>query len=239
MTKFNREKQIRKDVTRFYDDIAHRFSQTRKNWWRGLGFFQKYIEDGDKVLDFGCGNGRFLEFVYGENLKIKYLGVDVSKELLAIAKNRYKEEKFGPIEEEGKMNFKAGQFDKIVSVAVFHHFTPSMAKSSLKEFRRILKKDGIVIITAWHLWNYKRVVYLIKSFWKNLLQLNFYKVAKLPFSFSEKKKGQKTFWRTCYWWSKRELERVARKSGLEILESGYSRDNRNNKRNIYLVLRRG
>lgn len=234
----NREKQIRKDVTKFYDDIAPRFSQTRKNWWSGLGFFRRYVEDGDKVLDFGCGNGRFLEFIYRENLKIKYIGTDVSKELLTIAKSRYKEERFELIEEEGKMDFKAGQFDKIVSVAVFHHFTPRMAHSSLKEFRRVLKKDGVVIITAWHLWNHKRVVYLIKSFLKNLLRLNFYKVAKLPFSFSEKKKGQKTFWRTCYWWSKRELERVARKNKFEVLESGFSRDNRNNKRNIYLVLKK-
>ena len=94
------------------------------------------------------------------------------------------------------------------------------------------------MITAWHLWNKKRLPYLWKSFWRGLVRLNFNYLAKLPFSYSDKEKEQKTYWRLCYWWSRSGLEKLARKNKFEVLESGYNRDNRNNKRNIYLVLKK-
>lgn len=235
---FSREDKIRKDVTEFYNNVAWHFSQTRRNWWVGLDFFEKYIKSKDRVLDFGCGNGRFLEFVYQKDLKINYRGVDVSEELINLAKEKYKKESFSLIENEQNLPFKKSEFDVVVSIAVFHHFNSFMAEKSLKEIKRVLKKDGIVIITAWYLWNGKRVSYLIKSLLKNLLKLNFEWSANLPFSYSDKNKGQKTYWRTCYWWTKRGLEKVARKNNFTILESGYSRDDGDNRRNIYLVLKK-
>jgi len=238
MSKFTKEKRIREDVAKFYDNIAPQFSQTRKNWWDSLNFVRKYISPKDKLLDFGCGNGRLLEFIYGENLEVKYAGIDISKELVEIAKNRYINEKFSVIENERETSFKKAQFDVVMSIAVFHHFTPEMAAGALKEIRRVLKKDGVVVITAWHLWNKKRLPFLWKSFWRGLFRLNFGKTAKLPFSYSSKEKGQKTYWRFCYWWNKAGLVKLAQKNKFEVLESGYSRDNRNNKRNIYLICRK-
>jgi len=84
----------------------------------------------------------------------------------------------------------------------------------------------------------KRFPFLWKSFWRRLFRLDFSYLAELPFSYSDKEKGQKTYWRLCYWWSLARLKKLAKKSKFEVLESGYSRDNRNNKRNIYLVLRK-
>lgn len=238
MFNFNREKRIRKDVIAFYDAVAGQFSQTRKNWWESLNFFKKYINKKDNLLDFGCGNGRLLEFIYNENLEVNYTGIDVSSQLIEIAQSKYKKEKFLVIENESETPFEKGQFDTIFSIAVFHHFNPDMAKGALKEMKRVLKKDGVVIITAWHLWNKKRIPFLVKSFFRKIISLDFSKTADLPFSYSDKKEGQKTYWRTCYWWSKRGLEKLAQKNGFEILESGYSRDLRNNKRNIYWVLKK-
>ncbi len=234
----SKEKQIREDVSKFYDDIALQFSRTRKNWWDSLNFVKKYIKNKNHLLDFGCGNGRLLEFIYNENLDLKYEGVDISKELVEIAQNHYRKEQFSVIKDEGETSFKKAQFEVVISIAVFHHFTPVMAQRALKEIYRILKKDGIVVITAWHLWNKKRLPYLWKSFWRGLVRLNFNYLAKLPFSYSDKEKEQKTYWRLCYWWSRSGLEKLARKNKFEVLESGYNRDNRNNKRNIYLVLKK-
>jgi len=237
MSNFSREKKIREDVTNFYDSIAEKFSQTRKNWWDNLSFVKKYINKNDRLLDFGCGNGRLLEFVYNEDLKVDYSGVDISKELIEIAKHNYPQEKFLVVENEKETEFSNKYFDIIFSIAVFHHFNPNMTRNALKEMKRVLKKDGIVVITAWYLWDKKRLVYLWKSFWRNLLKFKFNKTADLPFSYSDKKEGEKTYWRTCYWWRKKELEKIVQKMGFEILESGHSRDQRNNKRNIYLVLK--
>jgi len=234
MTKLNREKQIRKDVTAFYNGIAHEWSQTRRNWWDSLSFVKKYIKDGDSLLDFGCGNGRLLEFINGEELDVKYTGVDISEGLVEVARSRYGKENFSTIKNEGKTTFKKDEFNFIMSIAVFHHFTPSMADKALREMNRILKKEGVIVITAWHLWNKKRIPFLLKSW----ARLNFSRLADLPFSYSNKKDGQKTFWRACYWWNKRGLERLVRKNGFEVLESGHNRDKENNKRNVYLVVRK-
>ncbi len=238
MLNFNRENKIRKDVIGFYNVIAGQFSQTRKKWWKNLDFLKKYINKKDQLLDFGCGNGRLLEFIYNENLEVDYIGIDVSSQLIDLAQSKYKNEKFLIIDNESETPFREVQFDTIFSIAVFHHFTPGMAKGALKEMQKILKKDGVIIITAWHLWNKKRIPFLVKSFFKKIIKLDFSKIADLPFSYSDKKEGQKTYWRTCYWWSKRGLEKLAQKQGFEILESGYSRDLRNNKRNIYWVLKK-
>lgn len=238
MLQYNKEKRIREEITKFYNDIAQQFSQTRKNWWDSLNFVKKYIHPKNKILDFGCGNGRLLEFIYGENLQVDYTGIDISKELIEIAKNKYQKEKFLVIKNENKIPFENEQFDLVASIAVFHHFTPVMAEGALKEMKRILKKDGVIVLTAWYLWNKKRLPYLWKSFWRGLFQLNFSKNGQLPFSYSDKKEGRKTYWRFCYWWSKKELENLALKNDLEILESGYSRDKKNNKINIYLVCRK-
>ena len=214
MNNSNREDKIRKDVTAFYNDVAWNFSQTRKNWWTGLDFFEKYIKDGDKILDFGCGNGRFVEFIYQKDFKIDYHGVDISEKLIELAQEKYKHENFSVIENEGALPFEKAEFGVVASIAVFHHFNALMAKKALKEIRRVLKKDGVVIITAWHLWNKKRVSFLIKSWLKNILKFNFEYSADLPFSYSDKEQGQKTYWRTCYWWKKKELEKLVEKRCL-------------------------
>ena len=129
----SKEKQIREDVSKFYDDIALQFSRTRKNWWDSLNFVKKYIKNKNHLLDFGCGNGRLLEFIYNENLDLKYEGVDISKELVEIAQNHYRKEQFSVIKDEGETSFKKAQFEVVISIAVFHHFTPVMAQRALKE----------------------------------------------------------------------------------------------------------
>ena len=66
-----------------YDQMAEKFSGTRKNFWGDLAFIADYIFDGDKILDYGCGNGRLLEIL--KNKKIDYVGVDVSQKLIDLA----------------------------------------------------------------------------------------------------------------------------------------------------------
>lgn len=47
-----------------YDLMAGKFSETRKYFWRGLEFIADYTKEGDKILDFGCGNGRLFRTIY-------------------------------------------------------------------------------------------------------------------------------------------------------------------------------
>lgn len=139
-----------------YDRIAGKFSQTRKFFWRDLEFIGDYVQDGDKVLDFGCGNGRLLELI-GDK-KVEYVGVDVSAGLIRIAREKYATpgREFRKISGSDKLPFPDGYFNAIYSIAVFHHIPSRELRSEMaKELVRVLKPGGRVVVTVWNLWQKK------------------------------------------------------------------------------------
>ena len=75
---------------KFYSDISDDFSITRKYAWRGweevASFIKRNYTGNVQIVDLGCGNGRFLEFL-NENLDatFSYIGFDNNERLLEIA----------------------------------------------------------------------------------------------------------------------------------------------------------
>src|SRR3989338_9736178 len=59
-----------------YNTIAEDFDRTRGRLWEGMERFAAAVDDGDAVLDFGCGNGRLLELFEGKT--VDYTGIDQS-----------------------------------------------------------------------------------------------------------------------------------------------------------------
>jgi SAM-dependent methyltransferase len=51
---------------------------------------KKKDDNPDVILDFGCGTGMFYEFLSKENLNLKYIGLDINKDLIFFAKEKYK-----------------------------------------------------------------------------------------------------------------------------------------------------
>ena len=139
-----------------YDQMADKFSGTRSFFWSDLAFIADYINNGDKILDFGCGNGRLLEIL--KDKKINYAGADVSQKLIDLAKQKYPEfaDSFSKITGQPSLPFPDNFFNKIISVAVFHHFPEKYAKEMVKELYRVIQPGGTVIITAWNLFQKKQ-----------------------------------------------------------------------------------
>jgi ubiquinone/menaquinone biosynthesis C-methylase UbiE len=69
----NREQEILNDLENGYDEMADKFSGTRKYFWGEFDFIANYVGDEDKILDLGCGNGRLLEILKNKN--IEYFGI--------------------------------------------------------------------------------------------------------------------------------------------------------------------
>ena len=225
----NKHSEIRKELRKFYDQVAENFSSTRKYWWRDLHFIKKYLKREGKVLDFGCGNGRLLDFL--EGTKLNYTGIDASGKLIKIAQKKYPGKSFLQLENEGRLPFKDKEFDMIFSIAVFHHFTPKMADNALGEMKRILKDDGILILTIWNLWNVKYLKFLFKSFLKGSINL----AARISFKYQDQIK-----WRFCYWWTKRGILKKMNNFEFKIIESGFTFGQKKKtkekfKRNIFIV----
>ena len=162
-------KKILKDTEQGYDLVADKFSETRKHFWRGLEFIADYAKEGDRVLDFGCGNGRLLELFSGK--KIDYLGVDISEKLINIAKEKYpnKANNFQKISDSDSLSLHSDYFNVVYSIAVFHHFPSKKYREDIaRELYRVTKKDGHIVITVWNLYQKKYLKNIIKNWLSKL-----------------------------------------------------------------------
>jgi ubiquinone/menaquinone biosynthesis C-methylase UbiE len=106
-----------------------------------LNFLKKQIDPKKKVLDMGCGEGRFSRYFIEKGTRI--YSIDFSEEYIKICKNTLKNGRFkvGSIT---NIPFKNDNFDYIFCVDVLQH-VPKLEKA-IHELKRVLKKDGIIII---------------------------------------------------------------------------------------------
>lgn len=220
--KKDKEKSMVKDI----------FNQIAPGWYnfRHWSIFRHELEtlanrwQGGRLLNLGCAHGPdFLPFRQNFDLH----GVDFSAEMLEFAK-RYA----------GKFNFSANlaladvcclpyseeTFNWAISVATYHHLKGDEARlKSLQELRRILKPGGEAFITTWNRWQ--------SRFWFSG------KETTVPW----RTKNQ-TLSRYYYLFSYHELEKLAKKAGLEVLksfpESSYRFPLKVFSRNICLLVRK-
>lgn len=139
------------DLGDFYD----------KFWSKDRGEFGSYIRNlklinffhkNELVLDVGCGDGTVGNFLQ-ENLGVKVTGIDISKEAIEKAKKAGLDTRL--LSSEAKFPFKDKTFDAVFwGDNVEHLFNP---KACLKEIRRVLKKDGRLILSCPNMgyWRYR------------------------------------------------------------------------------------
>lgn len=133
-----------------YNTIADLFSTTRTYLPHDLKVLSRYIQAGQKILDVGCGNGRFSEVVNTKNAQ--YFGVDISQKLINIAKSRYPDQNFQIIDSPSPFPYEDNYFDAVFCLATLHHI-PSIKfrRQFLSEIRRVLKPSGQMYLTVWYL----------------------------------------------------------------------------------------
>lgn len=110
-----------------------------------------YIREGMKVLDVGCGTGTLAVKAAGKGARV--VGIDISEEMLAVARDKVRREGLedkvelvcmGVLEMDDR--FGEGSFDCVVSTLVFSELSRDERAFALRECRRILKDDGILVI---------------------------------------------------------------------------------------------
>jgi ubiquinone/menaquinone biosynthesis C-methylase UbiE len=100
----------------------------------------------DTVLDFGCGPGYYLPEIAKRAKTV--IAVDISPEMLAkaqakVAKTKAKNVQF--IQTDGKnVQVPDNSVDKMLLVTVYHEIGEN--ETALKEFHRILKADGKLVV---------------------------------------------------------------------------------------------
>jgi len=78
-----------------------------------------YLEEGDKILDFGCGLGDFSSFITKYLSSFDYVGVDINPKFIKNAKKGHSQFEFYHIETPQEIT---ENFDKIVAIGVFTWF---------------------------------------------------------------------------------------------------------------------
>jgi len=121
------------DLQAVYDRIATHFSQTREYSWPEVEEFVDSEVDRcgslGRALDLGCGNGRHAETL--ANAGGDVVGLDVSRGLLAEARERAAEGGFGVGLVHGDASrppFVDDRFSQIVYVATLHHLRTREAR---------------------------------------------------------------------------------------------------------------
>jgi ubiquinone/menaquinone biosynthesis C-methylase UbiE len=223
---------------RDYDLIADGFSATRARPLEQFGFlFDRYLSKGDKILDLGCGNGRY---VLGFREKsVNYVGQDFSKDLIGIAKKKFPEEQF-IIGEAADLPYPSEYFDKIFCLAVLHHIpSRQFRKKVFCEAARALKEEGVFVATVWDLRpskillsrNWKRMSGFLKS-----QALTAFGRSNLDFGdFFIPWRG--SLQRYVHSFSLNELKGLAAAAGLKVLEAGMTGSG-SREGNLYIVAKK-
>ena len=151
--------QILNENRESYDNMAGEFSSTRERFWSELTFLAEHATPGMRVIDIGCGNGRFYPSL--RERQIDYTGIDNSKGLLAQAHKKYPDITF--IEGDAtSLPFPDASFDIAFSFATIHHIpSKALRKKVITEAARVLKPGKTFIVTAWYLWSppYRKKVF--------------------------------------------------------------------------------
>lgn len=103
--------------------------------------------DNKVVLDAACGSG------YGSFEISKYAksitGIDISNDSIEYAKNNYKAENLNfNVASVTEMPFENHHFDVVVSFETIEHITEKQQLLFLEQIKRVLKKDGILVIST-------------------------------------------------------------------------------------------
>ena len=122
-----------------------------------------------KVLDLGCGPGSFFYVLREKNKKAILYGIDVSKKQIDFASKLVKSASFCA-SDAIKIPFKDDTFDYVTLIEVIEHLNKNIERNIFNEIKRVLKKNGKIIITTP---NYQSLWPIIELFWNKISPLNY------------------------------------------------------------------
>ena len=112
---------------------------------------RKYQKKPKNLLDLGCGTGSYSKLM--TELKLKVTGVDASKEMLKIAKSKYKKNKNLIFKELNILNMNLKKKYDVVS-ALFHILSYQITDKNINKFfknsEKHLNTNGILIFDFWY-----------------------------------------------------------------------------------------
>ena len=148
---------VQKEMEKTWDTIAESFDRTRKKPWAQCIDFINKLAPSSTIADLGCGNGRHTISCVKQCKQV--IALDISKNLLSIVK-----EKTGNINNNLELihanliniPLKNESLDAAIYIASLHNIPyKEKRQKSLMELYRIIKNDGVALVTVWSKWQDK------------------------------------------------------------------------------------
>lgn len=261
----------------FYEVISQDFNDSRKYFWKGwenlwdlqtseqikeiiasadlnLGISKKNLPS-FKVLDLGCGNARFYEFLeqklksnnVDKIISLQYTGIDFTQDLLLEGTKKY-QDKVNLIHKdvlvddwiEGLSKQQVGQFDLIVAFGLIHHLSSGKLRDSFfKSVQQVLSLDGTFVFASWNFvdnqalmsrkadLNSPDVMQYLKKF--GLKNTDFAAGDYLL----DWQRGSNS-WRFCHYYTQLEVEQMLQQYNFKLIDK-YQADGKNELMNTYWI----
>lgn len=104
-----------------------------------------------KILEIGAGSGLMTYFI-SELFSEELVALDLSKEMLELAKTRIKNPNVSYIVGDGtKPEFPEGSFDAVIGVDIIHHLEDPRA--AMKEWKRLVRPGGKMVFLETNVYN--------------------------------------------------------------------------------------
>lgn len=202
----------REHVHRVYDDISDHFSATRYKPWPVVQAFLHSQPAGSVGVDFGAGNGKnALPFAH-----LFTVCLDMSAELLKHASSRGAMTMLSSIM---SIPLRPDSMDYGVCIAVLHHLSSAERRlHALCQFARVLKQGGRCLVFVWAFERnrnksvYRHDLTSLDGGGQDVL---------VPWRRPDGQVDQRYY----HLFREGELESLVRQAGLQVVESGYDRDN--------------
>jgi SAM-dependent methyltransferase len=247
-----------------YEDQALAWDKTRSEIWeKTVTDFISKIKPNSSILDLGCGNGRLYKQLSvvsfqlsDQKSEIKYTGIDPSKKLIEINKEKYPDAKFEV--GDGLTLKDKNKYDYVFCLAVLHHIpSEKLQIKFLKNIHQALRPKGEALISVWNRWQPRYKKYFNEKYKKEIQ----YKFSPVPHWFSDLKSNetivpwkQSGKFRFVHAFTDKELKDLAQKAGFTNIEVFYgdasqnqsealvkgnankiNKSDKNNGLNVYLI----
>ncbi len=146
MNKENKTKfsNVYEDTKRAEAYSKLKFDKTYYLAYRDLPTIITNLAQGNTALDFGCGTGRSTRFL--QTLGYKTIGIDISEEMITIARQLDPEGDYHRIDDGDFNRFPASSFDLILSAFTFDNI-PTMEKKIrlFNGLSKLITQNGTII----------------------------------------------------------------------------------------------
>lgn len=224
----------------FYETVWTEFDVTRQKAWEGWTKLLQYLwqlPEPIKVLDAGCGNGRFGEFLNEHIHELQYTGIDSSPELLTAGRKKLTKAKFVQVDlmEKEQLEKVEGPFDVIVLMAVMHHIPEfDQRLALLRRLKQKLNRGGLLIFTAWQFTEIPALKERIIP-WEKYPEVEITELEENDFLL-DWQRGEHAI-RYCHLINRKEIDQLTEALSLTKVAQFYA-DGKAGKSNIYVVLQK-